>query len=247
MNEQTVAADSPPAPTNVSRWEDYIDVFFSPTELFQRRAHDRVAPPFLTLLGLSVLFYLVLLPANAMIMRASVATNPQAAEMMAGRMGTLMTVFGAIGQPIMYAIITLFTAILLWIVGRFADVRIEFSRAMLIAVYGGFIFLIAQVAALVLVMVMGEDSINMVRSMSFGVLRFIGDLEMNKVLLAFLGRIDLFAIWQAVIWAIGLKVIYKLSTKHAALIAGIVWFLMTLPNLLGFLASGMGGGPPAAS
>ena len=69
---------------------------------------------------------------------------------------------------------------------------------------------------------------------------------MNKLLLAFLGRIDVFAIWQAIVWAIGLRVIYNISMKRAAIIAAVVWFLLTVPNLLAFAASGMSGGPPAA-
>ncbi|HUF51936.1 MAG TPA: YIP1 family protein [Longimicrobiales bacterium] len=245
MNDPGVAADTAPAPQTVSRWEDYIDVFFSPVELFRRRAADRVAPPLLTLLALSVVLYLVLLPANMMIMRASVAENPQAAEMMAGRLGTFMAIAGSIGQPIMYLFILTLTAILLWITGRFADVRIEFSRAMLIATYGGFIFLLAQTVALALIMVLGADSIDMVRSMSFGPLRFTGTTDMNKLVLAFIGRIDLFAIWQAAIWAIGLRTVYQLSTRRAAIIAAVVWLLLTIPNLVGLLLSGLSGAPPA--
>jgi hypothetical protein len=247
MDEQTVAADTPPVPQKASRWEDYIDVFFSPTELFQRRSRDRLAPPLLTLLALSVVFYFVLLPANMMIMRASVASNPQAAQMMSGTMGTIAAIFGAISQPIVFLVFTTLTALLLWIVGRFADVRTEFSRAMLIATYSMFIFMLAQILALVLVMVMGQDSVNMARVNSFGPLRFIGDPEMNKLALAFLSRVDLFAIWQAVIWAIGLRVTYNISMKRAGIIAAIVWFLMTVPSLLAFAAGGLGGGPPPAA
>jgi hypothetical protein len=246
MNEQTVAADTPPTPQKASRWEDYIDVFFSPTELFQRRGRDRLGPPLWTLVGLSIVFYFVLLPANMMIIRASVATNPQAAEAMSGNMGTIAAVFGAISQPIVYLFFTALTAILLWITGRFADVRIEFSRAMLVATYSMFIFMLAQVLALVIVIVMGEDSVNMARVNSFGPLRFIGEPDMNKLVLAVLSRVDLFAIWMAVIWAIGLREIYHLSTKRAAIIAAIVWLLMTVPSLLAFAAGGLGGEPPAA-
>ena len=235
MTDPTVAEDSTTAaPKPASRWEDYIDVFFSPTELFRRRANDRVLPPLMTLLLLSLVFYFVLLPANMMILRSSLAQNPQAAEMMSGRAGTFMAIAGSIGQPIVYLIMTAFTAFLIWLVGRFADVRTEFSRAMLIATYGGFIFMLAQIVALTLVMVMGEDSIDMVRSMSFGPLRFIGDADMNKLVLALVGRIDIFALWQAFVWAVGIRVIYNVSMTRAAVIAGFVWLLLTIPNVIGF-------------
>lgn len=238
MADHTVAADTA-APQKTSRWEDYIDVFFSPAELFRRRAADRVAPPLLTLLFLSIVVYFLLLPANRMIMQAGIAAaNPQVLEQMNGPAGTIMAIFGGITQPIMYFIFVVITAFLLWITGRFADVRIDFSRAMLIATYGSFIYLLSQILLLVLIMIQGEGSIDMVRSMSWGPLRFMGDADMNKALLAFLSRIDVFAFWQAIVWAIGVRVIYNVSTLRAGIIAAVVWLLQAVPALLAFAAGG---------
>jgi hypothetical protein len=67
-DEQVVTAEETAA-GRTSRWEDYIDIFFSPAELYRRRAQDRVGPPLVTLLLLGVFFYFVMLPANRIIMQ----------------------------------------------------------------------------------------------------------------------------------------------------------------------------------
>jgi hypothetical protein len=229
--------------THVSRWEDYIDVFFSPAELFARRARDRVTPPLLTLLGLAVVFYLVMMPANSMIMRVSMLENPEAAEAM-GSIGTVLQLIGAVFVPITYVIIIAFTAALLWLAGRFAEIRIDFSRAMLIATYAAFVYLLAQLAGGVAVLIHGEAGLDVIRDTSFGVLRFVGDADMNKALMGLLRRLDIFAIWQAILWAIGIRTIYRVSTARAGLVAAVTWLVFAIPGMIA-AALGFGGGSPS--
>jgi hypothetical protein len=219
------------APEQASRWEDYIDVFFSPAELYQRRAADRIAPPLLTLLALALLFYFVLLPANLMVMRASVADNPQAVQALE-QFGTLMQIIGSVAVPITYLVVLVIAAAVLWLVGRFADIRIDFSRAMLITTYAGFVYLLAQVVGGVAVMLHGEAGLDIVRHASFGPLRFAGDRDMNPVVMALLRRFELFTLWQAVLWAIGIAVIYRVSRARAFTVAAVTWLLLAIPTIL---------------
>ena len=228
----TTPEDSPeqtPEKT-ASRWEDYIDVFFSPGELFRRRAQDRIAPPLLTLIGLGIAFYLLMLPANRIMVRASIPPEAQAG--ISEGMLNMMVYGGVIGVPIMFSLMVLIAGVLLWIIGRITDIRTEFSRTVLIATYAAFVLLISQVLSGVLVLVSGPENFDAVRSMSFGPLRFMGSMEMNGVLRAVLGLFDIFVIWQAVLWAIGLSVIYRVSMGKAAITAGIVWLLFAVPGLI---------------
>lgn len=242
MSEETLTSESLPEPQKTSRWEDYIDVFVSPVELFERRATDRVLPPLLTLLGLAVLFYFVLMPANTMIMRASIADNPDALEAM-GRFGLVMQLVGAVMVPVTYLVIITFGAAMLWLVGRVADIRADFSRTMLIATYAAFVYLVAQVAGGLAVIIHGDVGLDIIRHTSFGALRFVGDSDMNRVVMALLRRLDIFAIWQAVLWMIGMRVVYDLSQARAAGVAAAVWLVYALP---GVIAGALGlGGPPA--
>jgi hypothetical protein len=236
----TVMTQSEPAPETASRWEDYIDVYFSPFELFRRRAHDKVAPPLLTLLALGVLFYVALIPANRIVVRSSVPAEAQA--QMSEGMLNVMAWAGVIGVPIMYTIMIAIAALLLWIGARIADIRADFSRTMLIATYAGFVMLLSQILASVLVLVGGEANFDMARSMSFGPLRFIGNEDMSGSVTAVLQRLDIFAIWQAVLWAIGLAVIYRVAMARAAAIAAVVWILFAIPGIvMGALGIGQPG------
>jgi hypothetical protein len=245
MEEHDTVTTQPEAePATTSRWEDYIDVFFSPFELFRRRAHDKVAPPLLTLIILGIACYLLMIPANRIIVRGNIPPEQQA-QMTEGMMN-MMSYAGVIGVPIMYLFMTVIAAALLWIGGRALDMRTDFSRTMLIATYAAFVILLSQILASALVLVGGEASFDPIRSMSFGVLRFIGDAEMNKSVAALLGLLDIFSIWQAALWAIGLSVIYKVSIGRAAIVAAFVWVLFAIPGvILGALNIG-GGGPPGA-
>ncbi|HEX6940526.1 MAG TPA: YIP1 family protein [Longimicrobiales bacterium] len=218
----------------VARWEDCVDIFLSPAALFRRRAQDRVGPPLAMLLVLAVAVHLALIPANAMVMRAAVATDPRAAEMLSS-FGTLMQVLGAIFVPIQYLLAIVGAAILLWIGGRMAEVPVEFSRAVLIAVYAAFVQPLSEVVTALLVVLHGEAGLDIVRHGSLGVLRFLGSRDVDPLLLPLLDRLEIFAIWQACLWAVGLAVLYGTGRVRAAVVAAVAWALSSVPGIAGAL------------
>jgi hypothetical protein len=237
-DDQLVTAEA--AAEETSRWEDYIDVFFSPAELYRRRAQDRVGPPLVTLLLLGVFFYFVMLPANRIIMQASIAANPEAAQALE-RLGTLLQILGSIFLPATYLAVIASAAVVLLIVGRVLEIRTEFSRTMLIATYAAFVYLLSQVAGGVAVLLHG-DGLDLIRHISFGPLRFVGDPEMDPVISAVLRRFELFTLWQTVLWGVGIAVIYRVSRMHAAAVAGLTWLLLALPAIV-MAAVGFGQAP----
>jgi hypothetical protein len=230
MADEQVVTTAEAATETTSRWEDYIDVFFSPVELYRRRARDGAGPPLVTLLLLAVFFYFVMLPANRIIMQASIAANPEAAQALE-RMGTLLQILGSIFVPVTYLLVIVSAAAVMLIVGRLLEIRTEFSRTMLIATYAAFTYLLAQVAGGVAVLLQG-DGLDLIRHTSFGPLRFLGDPGMNPVMSAVLRRFELFTLWQTVLWAIGIAVIYRVPRLHAAATAGITWLLLALPGVV---------------
>lgn len=213
-------------------WEDCVDIFVSPAVLFRRRAQDRVGPPLAMLLVLAVAVYLVSIPANAMVMRAAVATDPRAAEMV-NSLGTVMQVLGAIFVPIQYLLAIAGAAVLLWIGGRMAEVPIEFPRAWLIAVYAAYVKPLSHVVTALLVTLHGEAGLDVVRHGSLGVLRFLGSREVDPLLLPLLARFEIFAIWQACLWAVGLAVLYGTGWVRSGIIAAAAWTLSSVPGMAG--------------
>jgi hypothetical protein len=67
---------------------------------------------------------------------------------------------------------------------------------------------------------------------SFGVMRFTGS-DLDPVMRTLLTRVDLFAIWSAVLVAIGLIHVVRMEKSKAIIAAAIVWALIAVPSLAG--------------
>jgi hypothetical protein len=63
------------APEKASRWEDFIDVIFSPGQLFARRAGETWFKPYLILAAVSVALYYIMLPITGPMIEASMVEN----------------------------------------------------------------------------------------------------------------------------------------------------------------------------
>lgn len=240
----TTETNTPPVETK-SRWEDYIDVFFSPGELFRRRANDRLGPPLITLLVVATAFYYILLPAQKMIMRAQMELAmpegglPPGAE----KMMNIMPLLGGIMQPIIYLIMTALTAFLLWALCRVVGAKPTFRQMMIISTYSMFIGLLGQIAGSIAVMLHGPVGLEPAKHMAFGVTRFMDAKNTSKALMGLLSIFSIFAIWQAVVWAIGVHVVTGVSKGKAAIVAIGTWFLSALPAIIGGLMSGGAAAP----
>ena len=223
-----------PPPKQASLWEDFVDVFFSPSELFARRRDAQWWLPLIVLLAFSLLIFILLLNANERMMMASIEqSNPEALAEMGENARTFMLVFGAVGMFIMLPLMAFWTAFLLWGVGKLFDARPTFRQAMVISVYASFVFLVAQLAMGLLVTLQGTGSLDPVSDLSFGVLRFMSEPgEMSGAIVALLQRVDLFAVWQAVLWGIGLRAMLGASRGQAFGVAGVVWVLFALPQVV---------------
>ena len=225
-------------PKKTSRWEDYVDVFFSPAELFARRAHDSAKPAFWTLVIVGAIAYYAFLPVNRMVMRASMVAQAQASgadpaqiEATAGGMVRIMSYAGGIMVAFTYLITIALAALMLWGIGRLIEVKGTYRQAFLIATYAAFIYLLAQIAGSISGMIAGEG-LNPTRDLSFGLVRFLDPDGTPKALLALLRRTEIFFIWQAVVWAVGMYVVMKASKAQAAIAAAATWILFAVPGVI---------------
>lgn len=226
-NEDDVKTAEP-----ASWWEDPIDAVISPVELFDRRRTASLGMPITMIVLGSILAYIALLPVTSMVMEAQMASNPEAAQAMQ-QYGTIFRIVGAIFAPVGMLLILAWTGLLLWGFGRLFDIRIIYSRALLIAVLAAWVAIIGQILGGVLLMITGADpGADLMSAISFGILRFIGSEGIPRTLVPLLARIDLFALWQAALWAIGLSTIYRVPRSRGFLVAGCVLVLSALPEVL---------------
>jgi hypothetical protein len=214
-----------------SRWEDLVDVFFAPSDLFKRRATESWLKPFLLLTVLAIVLYYVFLPINALVWQAAMLENapPGADTESIQKSAQFMKYLGGIFVPIGYAFVILFTALGLKFASSLLEPAAKWGESFTIATYSTFVVIPQQIIGALLVFLKSRSGAVELKDASFGALRFTE--HPDAVTRAVLGRLDIFPIWSAVLCAIGLVVIVRMPRARAIATAAIGWLVVALPGL----------------
>jgi hypothetical protein len=218
------------SPTGV--WEDFVDIFYAPSTVFERRRAGQFGLALLILTILSIIVYFATRGGMQAVMDVefdrrvaeAAAKNPKAAEAMQGmraRMDQFGWLFVLIGTPIGVFI----TGILLWIGGKLVGSVAPSGAAVMVATYAMVPRLLLSLLAGVQGLLMDPNSITSRYSVTFSLARFMDPATANPTLLKIAGQIDPFAIWSAVLLAIGLSVVGRISRGRAAVIAAVLWLV----------------------
>lgn len=225
------AAAPPPAPAAV--WEDFVDIFTAPAGVFARREKGSFWIPTLVVAAVVGVVFIanqgVLQPMlDAEFQRGAAAAmrnNPAVTPEMMARMRSfgekMAMVMAFIGVPI--AVLLIGAA--LWLSGKLVDALQTFHAALVVAAYAYVPKIVESVLMTVQGLLMDPASLDGRYRMSIGPARFLDPDTASPVLLAVLGRFDLFVLWVTVLLAIGLAVTGKISRAKAAFAAAIVWVL----------------------
>jgi hypothetical protein len=234
------------APSTASRWEDYLDVFISPAQLFRRRADGAFGQAMLVLVVLSAILFFGTRSAMQPVMdsefnrrmAAQMKAHPEVKpeQIEAGRKwATSLAPVGIIaGLPI--ALLLLGVAV--WLAARAVGGSLSYAQGATIATFAMFPKLVEGVAGAVQALLMDEANITSRFSVSLGLGRFLDPDTTNGALLALLGRVDLFTLWITVLIAVGLRVMAKVGTGQAVAAGALVWVLGALPTVLPALLAG---------
>ena len=240
-----VPGDAPLDPTRAdaakaSVWEDFIDIFYAPSQVFERRRDGRFGLALFVLALLTgILFYLFYRNTTAIwdaqferqtadVMRQ----NPQVTREAMEKGRSLAGIFGPIGAMVSTAVGALITGVVLWIVGKFFDAKEDLKPAIMVATYAQFPRLLFWIVGAVQGLLLGEDRLTSMYSVMLSPARFLDYDSASKVLLALLSRIDVFVLWATALLAIGLHVVGRIPKARAWIAAAIVWVLGTIPALL---------------
>lgn len=233
------------APTPKSGlWEDFIDIFYQPSQVFERRRDGQFGLALLLLVVISTILYFALRNGLAPIMDAEMSKQIAAmaaknqsipAEQLASAR-SWMEKFAMFGTVIFIPIGVCITAVLLWLAGKLFDAKVAFAAAMMIVTYSQ----IPKIAEMVLSAIQGlflePEAITSRYSVTLGVARFL-DQGTNPILMTIVGGLDVFTIWVFVLLAIGLSVVARVPIKRAAMAAGAIWIVSLLPALYGAISS----------
>ena len=236
--ETTATAAAKPA----SRWEDFMDIFYAPTSVYERRKDQSPWPTDWIVTLLVTLVTVFTFPAIAPVRETELrhafeqrlAKNPSAQvsqDVIDKQIDIQMKVGRFTG--IFFPIGVLVGALFVWIVAKIVGTGETWHGALVVVTYatiiGALNFIVMGVQGLML------NVSNMTNSeqLSLSVARFMDKAATSPMLFAVAKQIDVFAIWGLVVTAIGVRVTANAS-KNQAIIFAVVWFVAATLLTAGF-------------
>ena len=238
----TVPANSTTAP-RTSLWEDFIDIFTSPSEVFRRRENSGFG---MQLLIVTVLFAIIILGTKSLVQpvfdaemaRQTAQLMKAHPEITADKIQGQMA-FGAKIAPIFIIvsipISILLTGLVLWAVGKIFESKQLAQTAIMVATYAFVPRILGTVVGAIIAYFSSPERLNGAARITVSLGQFLDPDKASPVLLALLTRVDLFTLWQTALIAIGLQVTGKVSKSSSWIAAALVWLIGALPIVLGAL------------
>jgi membrane protein, antimicrobial resistance system len=230
----------PPAPEKSGVWEDFIDVFYAPSQVFARRESGNALIPILVVTlvigGLFLANRGVLQPvidaefdrARELMMRKNPQMDAASVDRARGMMEKVGNIGAFFGPPI--AIIIL--AFISWIASKLVGAAQTLHAAFVVAAYAYVPKVLEQVALGAQGYFIDPASVTGLNTLSLGPARFVARDAVSPALLAVLMRLDIFTIWVMVLIGIGIAVTGKIPRSKGMIGAAITWVIGTLIALV---------------
>ncbi len=226
-----------------SLWEDFIDIFVSPSAVFERRRDSGFIAPLLVFaifsLAITIAGHSALQPIFdsefTRGMAAAAKKNPQLTDAQIASSRAVAEKFTPVIVGIMSFVMPLLVGVTLWLVGKFFDAKESVGAACMIAAYAFIPRILDSALRVAQAFALDPSTLNGQYRVSLSAGRFLNPDVASPILLSILGRIDVFTIWATVLLAIGLSVVARIPRQRAAIAAFIVWIIGTLPGFLGAL------------
>ena len=232
----TDAAAAPVAPTKpAALWEDFIEIFTSPSTVYERRRDANPWPMILIITvlvtAITVLTFNSLAPIFESEFRAlfaqQMAKNPQMTQdaadtaikfqMAARRWGG---VFFFLGVLIM--------SLPVWLLGRITGAKeLTYTRSMVVFTWAAIIGVVALLVLGIQGLVMDVSSITTIDKLGFSAARFVDKATMSPFVYGILKGLDVFAIWSAILMGIGVRVVGR-GTKNTAIAFTVTWIVLSI-------------------
>ncbi|MBA4070921.1 MAG: hypothetical protein C0497_03660 [Gemmatimonas sp.] len=234
----TDIAPESPAPAKVSLVEDFVDILFSPREVFARREKSGYA---------LVMIIVTLLIGGLAIANSGTMQDLMEAEMARGMAEAMKQNPGmtqeqaALGRKISGYVMTFgafivtpvfmfLTGLCAWLTAKMLGGSLKYSAATMIASYSFIPRVVESLTISAQGLLIDTGALTGQFQLSLGVARFL-DPEMSPGLLGLLGRIDVFTLWVTVLFAIGIGVVAKLPRDKVVVAGVMMWAFGALPSL----------------
>jgi hypothetical protein len=241
------SVEAVPPPKPAPRWEDFIDIFHSPSTVYERRQNQS---PWPTIWIITVLFTLVtaltfngLEPLVEAEMRAEVAKqmakNPQMTQDMAD-MGMKWQLGARRWGGVFFPIGVLITAIFVWLLAKIVGAKETYKGAMIVVTYASILSILQALLVGAQALVLDVSSLTTPDQLSFSAARFVDKASTSPVLYALLKALDVFGIWLLLVMAIGVEITGKV-TRSKALTWAAIWFVLSVLIMAAFGARAAAG------
>ncbi|MDQ2890626.1 MAG: YIP1 family protein [Gemmatimonadota bacterium] len=218
-------------------WEDFIDIFISPAEVFERRRNSGFFVPLIVFAVVSTVISIVGHGAMQPILDAEFARGIASAAKQNPNMSpaAMESARGMSDKffPVIVAVVSLLTplmvGVLLWITGKFVSAKEGIGAACMIAAYSFLPRILDTILRIVQGFMLDPSGLNGAYRVTLSPARFLDPDTASPVMIALLGRIDLFTIWVTILLAVGLSVVARIPRSRAAIAAVLVWVLASLP------------------
>lgn len=224
-------APAKPAPL----WEDFIDIFYAPSQVFARRQNANPWPALLIITGLWLLISLVTFDSMATVietvsrraMEKAAASNPRLTQdMLESQLRLSMKI--APWFPIFTPILALIGALVVWLVGKLFGSKASYTQSLVIMTYACITFVISALFTGLQALVMDMTKLTNPIQLTLSPARFADPAQMSSFLYGLLLTLDVFSLWRLALIAIGIHVIGKTSKAAAWGFAAVAFALQLL-------------------
>jgi hypothetical protein len=240
MTETTVPEAAAPPPA--SRWEDFIDIFVSPREVFARRADGRFALPLIVATVVIVALFFAMQSALSTAFEAEFQRG-MAQSAAAGRQVTpeqmaaarkYAGIGGMVALIVFIPLGTLAMGVVAWAVGKLFDSVATIRQLVMVMAYALFPRILQAVVAIFVGLLFDPPTL---AAASIGPAHFL-DPAAPAWVVQLLLRLDVFTIWSTILIAIGLQVVGRVRKGPSFVVAALVWLIGAIPTVLPALLRG---------
>lgn len=244
----------PPAPPSTPVWEDLLDIFVSPSAVFQRRKDDPTF--FVPLLIITVVFAVLIFfafdifePVSRADSQRQIETmlrnNPNMPAETVERVRAQAAAGGGMARYFLGLLIpvsVLFVGLYVWIAGKAVGAKTSMGQAYMITAYAYAPKIIGVLISIVLMLVLPEAMLDGQSRLGIGAGLFLDPDTTSPVLMVLLARVELTVLWLTALIALGLRVTGGLTWGKAAAAGILVWILGALLPVGGVLLGQMAQG-----
>ena len=240
MTEPAVAEGPVRTPAKTSFWEDAIDIFLSPADVFRREQQKSIWPPLLFVaVAVGVIFFVTFNTLEPIFdaefarnTAKTMAANPNvtAEQMEFGKkIGMNIARYG-VGFIMLVTMVVL--GVVTWLLGKVVGSVASLHDGLVIASWSYFPRILGAIAGGVQGLVMDPAKLNSQLSITLSPARFMDPDTSNPKVFGLSGSLEVFSIWFYILVAIGLSVVGKVPRSKGYMIAGVIFILGSLPALL---------------